>query len=114
MSKCYWKNGADRLAQRMAATHLHFVKNAVSAKCNKIRYAYTSGWSFPGGSVGKESACHAGDICLIPWLGSSPGEGIGYPLQYSCLENPMDRGAWDYRLGLQAGITAWDYSLGLP
>ena len=50
---------------------------------------------FPDGSDGKESACHA---CrgpgLIPGLGRSPGEGNGYPLQYSCLENSMDRGAW--------------------
>ena len=83
VSKCYWKNGADRLAQWMAATNLQFVKNAVSAKCNKTRYAYTSGWSFPGSSVGKKSACHAGDIRLISGLGSSPGEGIGYPFQYS-------------------------------
>ena len=49
---------------------------------------------FPGGSDGKESACNVGDPGLIPWLGRSPGEGNGYPLQYSCLENSMDRGAW--------------------
>ena len=48
---------------------------------------------FPGGSDGKESACSAGDMGLIPGLGRSPGEGNGNPLQYSCLENPMDRGA---------------------
>ena len=48
---------------------------------------------FPGGSDGKESACNAGDPDLIPWLQRSPVEGNGYPLQYSCLENPMDRGA---------------------
>ena len=47
---------------------------------------------FPGGSDGKESACNVGDPGLIPWLGRSPGEGNGYPLQYSCLENSMDRG----------------------
>ena len=47
----------------------------------------------PGGSDGKESACSAGDPGSIPGLGKSPGEGNGYPLQYSCLENPMDRGA---------------------
>ena len=46
------------------------------------------------GSAGKEPACSAGDPGSIPGLGRSPGEGIGYPLQYSCLENPMDRGAW--------------------
>ena len=45
---------------------------------------------FPGGSAGKESTCNAGDLGLIPGLGSSPGEGKGYPLQYSGLENSMD------------------------
>ena len=45
---------------------------------------------FPGGSARKESACNVGDLGLIPGSGRSPGEGNGYPLQYSCLENPMD------------------------
>ena len=45
-------------------------------------------------SVGKESAYNVGDLGLIPGLGRSPGEGNGNPLQYYCLENPMDRGAW--------------------
>ena len=49
---------------------------------------------FPGGSDGKESACSAGDLGSIPWSGRSPGEGNVNPLQYSCLENSMDRGAW--------------------
>jgi len=49
---------------------------------------------FPGGSESKESACNAGDLGLISGLGRSPGEGNGYPLQYSCLENSMDKGAW--------------------
>ena len=50
---------------------------------------------FPGGGSGKkESAYSAGDSSLIPGSGRSPGEGNGYPLQYSCLENSMDRGAW--------------------
>ena len=49
---------------------------------------------FPGGSGSKESACNAGDLGLIPGLGSSLGEGNGNLLQYSWLENPMDRGAW--------------------
>ena len=48
--------------------------------------------SFPGGSEVKASACNAGDLGLIPGLGRSPGEGNGNPLQYSCLENPMDGG----------------------
>ena len=49
---------------------------------------------FPGGSGGKESTCNVEDLGLIPGLGRSPGEGNGYPLQYSCLENSMNRGAW--------------------
>ena len=47
-----------------------------------------------GGSDSKESACNAGDRGSIPGLGRSPGKGNGNPLQYSCLENSMDRGAW--------------------
>ena len=49
---------------------------------------------FSGGSDGKASAYNEGDPGSIPGLGRSPGEGNGNPLQYSCLENPMDRGAW--------------------
>ena len=49
---------------------------------------------FPGGLEGKASACNAGDLGSIPESGSFPGEGNGNPLQYSCLENPMDRAAW--------------------
>ena len=49
---------------------------------------------FPGGSDGKESACNVGDLALIPGSGRSPGEGTGYPLQYSSLENSIDKGAW--------------------
>ena len=49
---------------------------------------------FPGGSDGEESACNAGDLGSIPWLGRSPREGNGNPFQYSCVENSTDRGAW--------------------
>ena len=49
-------------------------------------------WSFPGSSVGKESACNARDLGLIPGLGRFPGGGHGNPMKYSCLENPLDRG----------------------
>ena len=49
---------------------------------------------FPGGSEVKASACNAGDLGSIPGLGRSTGEGNGNPLKYSCLENPMDGGAW--------------------
>ena len=51
-------------------------------------------YDFPGGSDGKASAYNAGDLGWIPGSGRSPGEGNGNPLQYSCLENPMDGGAW--------------------
>ena len=57
---------------------------------------------FPGGSDGEESACSVGDLGAIPGLGRSPGGGNGCPLQYSCLENSMDRGAcWLQSMGSQ-------------
>ena len=49
-------------------------------------------WGFPGGSVSKEPACHAGDLGVTPGSGRSPGGRHDNPLQYSCLENPLDRG----------------------
>ena len=65
---------------------------------------------FPGGSDGKESACSAGDLGLIPGSGRSPGGGHGSPLQYSYLENPMDRGAWQatvHRVGKSQTQLKW-------
>ena len=59
--------------------------------CNILEEYYLG---FSGSSDGKESACNAGEPPWIPGLGRSPGEVNGTPLQYSCLENPMDRGAW--------------------
>ena len=56
---------------------------------------------FPSGSDSKESACSVGDPGSVPGLGRSPGEGNGNPLQYSCLENPMNREAW------QATYSPW-------
>ena len=60
---------------------------------------------FPVGSDGKESTCNAGDPGLIPESRRSPAEGNGNPLQYSCLENPMDRGAWGYVHGVAKSWT---------
>ena len=61
----------------------------------KLHYAiYNVLQGFPCSSVGREPAYNAGDPGLISGLGRSPGGGNGNPLQYSCLENPMDRGAW--------------------
>ena len=68
----------------------------VSQKGSLFHSVWLTGFpsGFPGDSDGKASACSAGDLGLIPGLGRSPGGGHGNPLQYSCLENPMDRGAW--------------------
>ena len=68
------------------------VKN-LPANAGDVRVPVQS-LGFPGGSVGKASACNAGDLGSIPGSGRSPGEGNGNPLQYSCLENSMDGGAW--------------------
>ena len=58
-------------------------------------YAYRwAGGDFPGDSRGRNPPANAGDVGLIPGSGRSPGEGSGNPLQYSCLGNSMDRGAW--------------------
>ena len=60
----------------------------------KITSTFLYIWDFPGGSDGKASAYNAGDLGSISGLGRPPGEGNGNPLQYSCLENPIDGGAW--------------------
>ena len=63
---------------------------------------------FPGGSDGNESAFYVGVLGLNAGLGRSPGEGNGNPLQYSCLENPMDKGAWgatDHGVAKQSDMT---------
>ena len=70
--------------------HVIEIAHICIAPCNcNILYTH-----LPGGSDGKESACNAGDPGSIPGSRRSPGEGNGNPLQYSCLENPMDRRAW--------------------
>ena len=73
----------------------HFLKrdsNRCCAACCKHKNTHSSHvMGFPGGSAGKESTCNAGDLGSIPGLGRSPAGGHGNPLQYSYLENPMDR-----------------------
>ena len=70
------------------------------AQCHRTVCSNLIKVGFPGGSVGKESAavqetaCNAGDLGLIHGSGRAPGEGNGSPPQFSCLENPVDRGAW--------------------
>ena len=63
-------------------------------KRKKLKYVFKKTLGFPGGSNGKESACGTGDSGSIPGSGRSPGEGNGNQLQYSCLENFMNRRAW--------------------
>ena len=63
---------------------------------------------FPCSSVGKEPTCNAGDMVSIPGSGRCAGEGNGKPLQYSCLENPMDRGVW---LAAVHGVTRVRHNL---
>ena len=60
----------------------------------RLHFHFHPGRDLPCSSDGKESACNAGDLGSIPGSGRSSGEGTGNPLQYSCLENPTDRGAW--------------------
>ena len=85
-----------RMLSRMASVSYHVSKDGW----------FSSGfiWSFPGGSaVKKEFSFNAGDMGLIPGLERSPGEENNRPLQYSCLENPMDRGAWQATVYRVAG-----------
>ena len=70
------------------------MKIFIQVNMQKHDVANTLNTAFPGGSDGKESACNVGDLGSIPGSGRSHGEENGYPLLYSCLENPMDRGAW--------------------
>ena len=80
------------LAWRIPGMGSHRVRHDWSDLAVAVAYHLYLG--FPGGSEGKESVCNAGDTGSIPGLGWSPGEGNGCPLQYSWLENSMDRGAW--------------------
>ena len=81
--------------QHYASRRLSFLPWVFLAPLLNISWLYVLEFKgFPVGSDGKESACSAGDLCWIPGLGRSPGKGNGNPLQYSCLENSLNRGAW--------------------
>ena len=88
---------ASRWGNRGKVTDFIFLGSKITADgdcSHAIKRHLLLGRSFPGGSDGKASAYNAGDLGSIPGLGRSPGEGNGNPLQSSCLENPMDGGAW--------------------
>ena len=87
----------------------HFSKQKAKKKKKQIYYSHSVKWKyllpylgFPGGPDDKESPCNAGDLGSIPGLGRSPGEGKGYPLQYSCLDNPHGQ-------RILAGYSPWGY-----
>ena len=88
----------ERVTWQMSKGNLHRPKslNSESRRKSPDLFVKLQPWmtGFPGGSDGKASACNVWDPGLILGSGRSPGEGNGNPLQYSCLENPMDRGAW--------------------
>ena len=84
---------------RIAGRHFNLWATTTSRNHPHFEISLAEHWSnlqmgFPGGSEVKVSACNVGDLGSTPGSGRSPGEGNGNPLQYSCLENPMDRGAW--------------------
>ena len=75
-------------------TSKNFLKISYTLRFMDFDKCFLSCGTSPGGSEVKVSACNAGDLGSIPGSGRSPGEGNGNPLQYSCLENPMDGEAW--------------------
>ena len=83
--ECYhdqWDHVINKFGDTLMKVNISFV------------WGYQQQLGFPGGSDSEESACNVGDLGSIPGLGRSPGGGHGNPLQYPCLENSMDRGAW--------------------
>ena len=90
--ECYWTEDHFHIVIEIL-NFLHSV-SPPSLKTSNWIGASREGRHFPGSSAAKASACNTGDLGSIPGLGRSPGEGNGNPLQYSCLENPMDGGAW--------------------
>ena len=80
--------------EKIWPSRINFAKEFLILILHRISDLERLSNGFPGGSEVKASACNAGDLGLIPGLGRSPGEGNGNPLQYSCLENPKNGGAW--------------------
>ena len=91
---CPWCFSSKKKCKILHILLLDFTNLSHALKCEDNLRIILSLTPLSGGSDGKESACNAGDSGLIPGLGRSPGEGKGNPLQYSCLKNSMDRGAW--------------------
>ena len=92
--------GSQRVGHDWATEHAHMHMCTRYTHTHTHTYTYKYG-GFPGCSDDKESASSEGDPGSIPGLGRSPGEGNGYPLQYSCLGNSMDRRPWQELMGSQ-------------
>ena len=97
-----WRGKLDIGSQKV---QIFSFKINTNSGCNVQYDNYTEHY-FPGGSDGKESAHNAGDLGSIPGLERSPTEGKGNPLQYSCLENSIDRGAWRVK---SMGSQSWTW-----
>ena len=93
MERGVWRATVHGVAKSRTGlvTEQAFTQTAVQMA--RLNYK-AEGMGFPCGSAGEESPCNVGGLGSIPGLGRCPREGKGYPLQYSCLENPMDRGVW--------------------
>ena len=92
---CLWEQGSgaggDKMTLRFLCIRSFLPHNFLCYKVTVGTRAFVAHQGFLGASDSKESACNVGDLGLIPGSGRSPGEGNGNPLQYSCLENSMDK-----------------------
>ena len=88
--RCLGREGSEDLKHYSGPLNLSCLYVCDVVVCISV----SIGMGFPSWLSGKESAYNEGDVCWVPRLGRSPGEGNGNPLQYPCLGNPMDRGAW--------------------
>ena len=88
-----WKNFKEKDKSTVLEISNSLLSLQMVTAAMKLKDAYSLE-GFPGGSEVKASACNVGDLGSVPGLEGSPGEGNGNPLQYSCLENPMNEEAW--------------------
>ena len=111
--QCYgYQSGRLGGVKRYTLLYIKEINNKVllysTGSC--IWYIVINLWGFPGSSMLKESSCSAGDAGdtgWVPWLGGSPGGLHGNPLQYACLENPRDKGAWKPTVHRVAKSQTW-------
>ena len=90
---CAWEDRMVLYKASVTSEHMWACFKSTGFRCN-LNIGSVEYGGFPGGSDSKQPACNAGDLSSIPGSAGSPGEENSNLLQYSCLENPMDRGAW--------------------